>query len=257
MTTTVWTKDPATQIPEYSGRVVSRRNRYATACGVCRKSRRACPPPPGRYCACVTARGARGLRVCGGAGVGHARPEPGPPVWLLLRRPVGGVGEVKYYVSNASAQTALAVLALVSGCRLRVEEHFEDSKGYLGMGHYECRSWTGWHHHMTLVALAHLLVTGVRRRLKKSERADPGYGGAAAEGCLASTGADRRGRLGHRSVSPASQRMRTPFPHEDLETRTPRDQTEALMEDNNQWQSVLIWENNNTRCRITFGVRSH
>lgn len=35
------------------------------------------------------------------------------------------------------------------------------------MGHYECRSWAGWHHHMTLVALAHLLVTGVRQRLQK------------------------------------------------------------------------------------------
>jgi SRSO17 transposase len=93
--------------------------------------------------------------------------KPGPPVWLLLRRPVGGDGEVKYYVSNAPEQTPLKVLALVSGCRVRVEEYFEDGKGYLGMGHYEARSWLGWHHHMTLVALAHLLVTGVRQRLKK------------------------------------------------------------------------------------------
>jgi SRSO17 transposase len=93
--------------------------------------------------------------------------KPGPPIWLLLRRPVGGQGEVKYYVSNAGADTPLEVLALVSGCRVRVEEYFEDSKGYLGMGHYECRSWAGWHHHMTLVALAHLLVTRVRQRLQK------------------------------------------------------------------------------------------
>ena len=80
------------------------------------------------------------------------------------------MGEVKYYVSNAPEQTPLEVLALVSGCRMRVEEYFEDGKSYLGMGQYEGRSWTGWHHHMTLVALAHLFVTGVRLRLKKKVR---------------------------------------------------------------------------------------
>jgi hypothetical protein len=35
------------------------------------------------------------------------------------------------------------------------------------MTQYETRSWVGWHHHMTLVGLAHLFVTLVRRRLKK------------------------------------------------------------------------------------------
>src|SRR4051794_35425200 len=31
---------------------------------------------------------------------------------------------------------------------------------------YETRSWVGWHHHMTLVGLAHLFVTLTRRRLQ-------------------------------------------------------------------------------------------
>ena len=35
---------------------------------------------------------------------------------------------------------------------LRVEEFFEDGKGKLGMAQYEARSWTSWHHHMSLVA---------------------------------------------------------------------------------------------------------
>lgn len=94
---------------------------------------------------------------------------PGPAIWLLLRRAVGGGGEVMYYVSNAPAETPLEILAVVSGCRQRVEEYFEDGKTHFGMGHYECRSWLGWHHHMTLVALAHLLVTKTRRRLKKKQ----------------------------------------------------------------------------------------
>ena len=35
------------------------------------------------------------------------------------------------------------------------------------MAQYETRSWVGWHHHMTLVALAHLFVTLTRQRLEK------------------------------------------------------------------------------------------
>jgi SRSO17 transposase len=51
-----------------------------------------------------------------------------------------------------------------------VEEFFEDAKSYLGMAQYETRSWVGWHHHMTLVGLAHLFVTLMRLRLKKKLR---------------------------------------------------------------------------------------
>ena len=87
-----------------------------------------------------------------------------------------------YYISNADAATPLSTLALVAGTRCRVEEFFEDCKSYLGMAQYETRSWVGWHHHMTLVGLAHLFVTLARRRLKKSPGADAGPDGAAAGG---------------------------------------------------------------------------
>jgi hypothetical protein len=75
-------------------------------------------------------------------------------------------GEIKYYVSNAPEETPLGTLALVSGCRWRVEEFLEDAKGYLGMADYEARSWTSWHHHMSLVALAHLFVQQTRQELR-------------------------------------------------------------------------------------------
>ena len=77
--------------------------------------------------------------------------KPGPPSWLLIRRSLGAEPELKYYVSNADAETPLSTLALVACTRCRVEEFFEDCKSYLGMTQYETRSWVGWHHHMTLV----------------------------------------------------------------------------------------------------------
>lgn len=93
--------------------------------------------------------------------------RPGPEGWLLLRRSLEPDGEVKYYLSNAAAEEPLETMALVSGTRYRVEEYFEEGKGYLGMAQYEARAWSSWHHHMSLVALAHLFVTLTRLRLKK------------------------------------------------------------------------------------------
>src|SRR5262249_3930248 len=140
---------------------------------VTRCARRASWPPgyparPGRGGGCAT--GAPGPRASGSRGgrargVGAAR--PGPRCWLVIRRSLGTEPEFRYYVSNAGAETPLSTLALVACTRCRVEEFFEDCKSYLGMTQYETRSWVGWHHHMTLVGLAHLFVTLVQRRLQK------------------------------------------------------------------------------------------
>jgi SRSO17 transposase len=91
----------------------------------------------------------------------------GPQVWLLIRRSLERVPEVKYYISNADRDVSLDTQALVTGTRWRVEEFFEDGKGQLGMADYEARSWTSWHHHMSLVALAHLYVMQTRRDLNR------------------------------------------------------------------------------------------
>ena len=93
----------------------------------------------------------------------------GPPLWLLIRRSLEPEPEVKYYLSNADPDVPLRTMAQVTGVRWRVEEFFEDAKGQLGMSHYEARSWTSWHHHMSLVALAHLYVTQTQRDLKRKD----------------------------------------------------------------------------------------
>lgn len=85
------------------------------------------------------------------------------PCWLLLRRGFEAGSKIQYYVSNAAADVPLETMALVTGTRHRVEEFFEDGKGHLGMADYEARSWTSWHHHMSLVALAHLYIRQVQR----------------------------------------------------------------------------------------------
>jgi hypothetical protein len=107
---------------------------------------------------------------------GHA----GPPVWLLVRRSLEPTPEVKSYMSNADASTPLGVLAEVACMQNAVEDYFEEAKSYLGMAQYKTRSWVGWHHSMSLVAMAHLFITLTRRALGKSAGADAGPDGAAA-----------------------------------------------------------------------------
>jgi SRSO17 transposase len=43
----------------------------------------------------------------------------------------------------------------------------EDGKQLLGMGDYEVRSFNGWHHHMTLVMLAHHFLVRLQCLVKK------------------------------------------------------------------------------------------
>jgi len=92
--------------------------------------------------------------------------RPGPPVWIVIRRSLGKDPEYKYYISNANESVPLETLALVSGARFRVEQYFEEAKGAFGMADYEARGWTSWHHHMSMIALAHLFVTQARRDLQ-------------------------------------------------------------------------------------------
>jgi SRSO17 transposase len=101
---------------------------------------------------------------------GYREGVPGPEVWVLLRRPLPMPGqrtppEVKYYLSNAPADTPLAELIRICGMRWPIECCFEEGKGELGMDQYELRFWRGWHHHMTLVILAHHFLVRLRQRL--------------------------------------------------------------------------------------------
>ncbi len=97
---------------------------------------------------------------------------PGPEVWAVFRRTVAGPGEepeLKVYLSCAPVETPLAALVRVSGMRWPIEACFAEAKGELGMDHYELRFWRGWHHHMTLVILAHHFLVRLQRRLNQRE----------------------------------------------------------------------------------------
>ena len=168
-TTTVWTADPASCVPPYAGRGQPPRRPSREA--VSSAAELAKGLPADAWQRLQVREGAVGPLVFEFAAVrawAVRHRKPGPPIWVLVRRSLEETPEVKYYVSNGEAETPLGVLALVACTRHQVEDFFEDSKGYLGLAQYETRSWVGWHHHMTLVGMAHLFVGLTRLRLKKN-----------------------------------------------------------------------------------------
>lgn len=95
---------------------------------------------------------------------------PGPEVCLVLRRSLSD-GELKTYLCNAPAATPQVRLVRISGMRWPIETCFEIGKQELGMGDYEVRSFSGWHHHMTLCILDLFFLVRLQCRLKKTHPA--------------------------------------------------------------------------------------
>lgn len=96
-----------------------------------------------------------------------AREETYREVRLLVRRSHTDISDIKFTVSNAADDISVQRLAYMQGQRYWVERSFRDSKSTLGMSEYQLRKWRGWHHHMSMVALAHLFM--LRERILNEE----------------------------------------------------------------------------------------
>jgi SRSO17 transposase len=82
--------------------------------------------------------------------------------WLLIRRHLTEKDNYAYYIAYAPKETSLESLVQVAGTRWTVEKCFQEAKGEVGLDHYEVRSWTGWHRHITLAMFAHAFLSVMR-----------------------------------------------------------------------------------------------
>jgi SRSO17 transposase len=88
-----------------------------------------------------------------------AHGEELPVRWLLAEWPSGEPEPVKYWLANLPAEVPLERLVGLAKLRWRVEHDYRELKDALGLDHFEGRSFKGWHHHVTLVSVAHAFVT--------------------------------------------------------------------------------------------------
>jgi SRSO17 transposase len=97
---------------------------------------------------------------------------------LAVLRSCEKLPQTWYTLSNAH-QAKRPEVARVHGARPGIEELLEQGKGEVGLGHYEVRSWVGWHHHMTLSLLALWFLQVERLRLGGKNAGRDGATGAA------------------------------------------------------------------------------
>jgi SRSO17 transposase len=176
--TGVWSKPPQAQIPRYQGRG-GPPTRYAYG-----KQR-----PTSAQDAAVQAKGWKRIRWRQGTKgwlesrfvALRVRPSHGfvrgqPPhkeVWLLIEWPESEKEPTKYFLCDLPATYTLRRLVRLAKCRWKIEQDYQQLKEELGLDHYEGRSWIGWHHHTTLVMLAHAFLTLEMLRSKKNFWLDP------------------------------------------------------------------------------------
>jgi SRSO17 transposase len=82
-----------------------------------------------------------------------------PVRWLLAEWPEHEPEPVKYWLATLDDAISLVDLVRLAKLRWRVEHDYRELKDALGLDHFEGRSWPGWHHHVTLVSVAHAFVT--------------------------------------------------------------------------------------------------
>jgi SRSO17 transposase len=87
--------------------------------------------------------------------------------WLLVEWPAGKPEPTKYWLANLPQATPLVELVGLARSRWRIEHDYRELKGALGLDHFEGRGWVGWHHHVTLVLVAHGFLTLERLRRPK------------------------------------------------------------------------------------------
>jgi SRSO17 transposase len=92
----------------------------------------------------------------------HLRVEPHPEQWLLIEWPTGEAAPTKYFLSTLPAATALKELVRVAKLRWRIERDYQELKQELGLGHFEGRSWRGFHHHASLCIAAYAFLLAQR-----------------------------------------------------------------------------------------------
>jgi SRSO17 transposase len=115
----------------------------------------------------------------------YNRTSPRAEEWCLIEWPVGEPEPTKYWFATLPASISLRELVNMAKLRWRIERDYQELKQELGLGHYEGRSWRGFHHHASLTIAAYGFLISERSAIPPSAenpasvlqapRLSPGY----------------------------------------------------------------------------------
>jgi len=86
------------------------------------------------------------------------------PIWLVAEWPEGDAKPCKFILTTLRRRMSKKEIVRVLKERWRTERMYEDLKGELGLDHFEGRSFTGWHHHVSVVMCCYAFVVAERAR---------------------------------------------------------------------------------------------
>ena len=75
--------------------------------------------------------------------------------WLLIEWPDDEKAPTKFWFSTLDKTVTFAHLVRTTKQRWRIERDYLELKQEIGLGHFEGRSWRGFHHHATLCIAAY------------------------------------------------------------------------------------------------------
>jgi SRSO17 transposase len=85
-----------------------------------------------------------------------------PACWLLAEWPPEAGEPSGYWLSTLPGDTPIEELVRLAKIRWRAGHDYRELKTGLGLDHFEGRSLTGWHRHITLAVLAQAFITMIR-----------------------------------------------------------------------------------------------
>jgi len=102
-----------------------------------------------------------------------------PHCWLVADWPAGQADPYHVYIAWLKQPPAKGRMLRLSRGRWPIEQYFQRGKDDLGLDHYEGRGWRGFHHHLTMSAIAYLFVVVDYLHAKKNFWPDVGTGVAS------------------------------------------------------------------------------
>ena len=93
-----------------------------------------------------------------GEGTTDAEPEE----WLLIEWPEGEKEPTKFWLSTLAETMHLGRMVDITMMRWRIERDYHELKQEVGLGHFEGRSWRGFHHHATMCIAAYGFLVSER-----------------------------------------------------------------------------------------------
>ena len=87
---------------------------------------------------------------------------------LLIEWPKDEAAPTKFWLTNVDRDMSFAALVDLAKLRWRIERDYQELKQEIGIGHYEGRTWRGFHHHGTLCIAAYGFLISERERIPPS-----------------------------------------------------------------------------------------